>query len=89
MMAMIKMLSWFALGVLVGYVIQLKRNIQLHEKLEAATKFPLKPTREDWWENNKPDTDDEYTLTKARHDWLQGFLSNMFTPMFTIQQARF
>lgn len=52
----------------------------MQEKLTELSKPPRKFTRDDWWENNQPDTQDEYELILAKRNWFRNFLVNYVYP---------
>ncbi len=74
----------FAAGILMGafgvYTWRLHQVNSLQEKIINLTHRPEKFTRRDWWENNMPDTDDEYTLTLAKRDWLRNLMKTYVYP---------
>lgn len=74
----------FTAGILLGavgvYTWRLLQIISLQEKVINLSQRPEKFTRRDWWENNMPDTDDEYTLTLAKRDWLRNLMKKYVYP---------
>lgn len=71
----------FVLGCLLGalgvYAWSANKLLFAQEKINTP---PRKITKQEWWENHQPKTNDEYQLTLARRNWLRYFFSTFIYP---------
>lgn len=74
----------FVIGLLLGglgiYAWLSSKMLSLQQALKEKSQPPRKVRMQDWWENHKPQTEDDYQLTLARRDWLRYFFSTFVYP---------